>query len=300
MRMALIALGYALAACSASTQGTSEQKPAADASTGGQPAAGQPTAGQPAVAQVDECTQYGAHEACTLAAGTTGARMCDVGAQGYVWNACLPTDNCDPAVSSPCFPPGSMYGGTVVCRVTNGAWTIDRSGCNTPLVLAFDDEPVTFTNPTGAFDVTGAESAVPTDWVSSRTPWLVLDRNANGTIDDGAELFGSMTRLPDGRRATNGFMALAALDADGDGWITAKDPAFARLALWRDRDQDRTSTADELRPVAESVVALSLDYTDVPRCVAGSCEHERAAFIYRDRAGNERRGSVIDVYLSDR
>ena len=173
-------------------------------------------------------------------------------------------------------------------------------GCSTPLVLVFDDEPVTFTNPEGAFDLAGRDTLVRTDWVSSQTPWLVLDRNANGAIDDGTELFGSMTRLPDGQRATNGFQALAPLDADRDGWITASDPAFARLALWRDLDQDRVSSADELSPVAEAVSALSLSYEDVPRCSDGNCERERAELVYRDRDGNERRGSVVNVHLAER
>jgi hypothetical protein len=75
---------------------------------------------------------------------------------------------------------------------------------------------------------------------------------------------------------------------------------FARLALWRDLDQDRTSSPDELSPAAESVVALSLSYTDAPRCLGGNCEHERADFVFRDHQGNERRGSVVDVYLRHR
>ena len=74
-------------------------------------------------------------------------------------------------------------------------------------------------------------STVDNDWVGAETPWLALDRNGNGLIDDGRELFGSMTELPDGRRAPNGFAALAALDDDGDGRITARDAAFARLLV---------------------------------------------------------------------
>jgi hypothetical protein len=192
-----------------------------------------------------------------------------------------------------------MYGGSMSCRIVAGEWRYDIADCSTPLVLAFDDEPITFTNPHGAFDLSGRDALVRTDWVSSNTPWLVYDRNANGTIDDGSELFGSMTRLPGGERATNGFLALAPLDADRDGWLTANDPAFAELALWRDRDQDRASSTDELIPLAGSVVALSLNYADVPRCVAGSCEHERAELVFRDAEGNERRGSVVDVYLGE-
>jgi hypothetical protein len=195
----------------------------------------------------------------------------------------------------------AMYGGlSTSCELRNGVWSYNSIACSTPLVLAFDDEPVAFTKAPGAFDLAGRDTLVRTDWVSSDTPWLVLDRNANGIIDDGAELFGSMTRLAGGKRAANGFSALAPLDADRDGWITANDPAFAGLALWRDRDQNRVSSSDELTPASESVVALSLGYRDVPRCTDGNCERERAELVYRDGEGNERRGSVVDVYLSDR
>ena len=55
--------------------------------------------------------------------------------------------------------------------------------------------------------------------------YLALDRNRNGRIDDGSELFGP--------QSGNGFTELARLDSDGNGWIDAADPGFARLALWQ-------------------------------------------------------------------
>lgn len=277
MRSVIIALGLALGACSGGADDAAEDTAAA--------------------VQPDECSFEGTHEACTTKAGATGARSCEVAEQEHVWSACYPTTQCEPGQSLPC---GGLYGGASPCRVINGEWRFDPAGCNTPLVLAFDDEAVTFTNPSGTFDLAGSETVVATDWVSEATPWLVFDRNGNGKIDDGSELFGSMTRLPDGRRAKHGFLALAALDSDGDGWLTASDSAFGKLAVWRDANQDRASSPNELSPIADSVIALSLAFTDVPRCVAGSCERERAPFVFRDRAGHERRGSLIDVYLADR
>jgi len=291
MRIAAVSLVLFLGACSGGSGETSEDQA--------------PTHSDPHETSPDECAAFGVHETCTTASGATGARLCEVGQDGYVWSSCAPIGGCQPGQSMACFAPGSpmaaMWGGlSTSCTLVGGTWQYDPKACSTPLVLAFDDEPVTFTNPAGAFDLAGRDTLVKTDWVSSQTPWLVLDRNANGIIDDGSELFGSMTRLADGQRAMHGFLALAPLDADRDGWITARDPAFARLALWRDLDQDRVSSADELTPAGDSVVALSLAYRDVPRCSAGNCERERAELVYRDRDGNERRGSVVDVYFAER
>src|SRR2546421_12739897 len=72
-------------------------------------------------------------------------------------------------------------------------------------------------------------------WPDSRADdaFLALDRNGNGKIDDGRELFGNFTSQP-ASFAPDGFKALAAFDANGDGQITAADPVYARLLLWRD------------------------------------------------------------------
>jgi hypothetical protein len=80
-----------------------------------------------------------------------------------------------------------------------------------------------------------------TGWVNKDDALLVWDRNGNGRIDTGAELFGDFTPLPNGTLAPNGFAALAALDSNGDGVIDASDPAFAELKLWRDTSQDGVS-----------------------------------------------------------
>ena len=76
-----------------------------------------------------------------------------------------------------------------------------------------------------------------TGWVGKDDALLVWDRNANGRIDTGAELFGDFTALPNGALAPNGFAALAALDANSDGMLDARDPAFAELRLWCDACQ---------------------------------------------------------------
>ena len=66
------------------------------------------------------------------------------------------------------------------------------------------------------FDHDGDGVLTKTGWVGKDDALLVWDRNANGRIDTGAELFGDFTPLPNGTLAPNGFAALAALDSNGD------------------------------------------------------------------------------------
>lgn len=169
----------------------------------------------------------------------------------------------------------------------------------TPVVLAFSGEPVQFNTAVAAsFDLTGTMSVI-TDWPTSTTPWLALDRNGNGKIDDGGELFGSATLLPSGEAAANGFIALRELDSNLDGRVDAADDQWLRLLVWSDVNGDRVSTSNELRSAAErELVAIELVYTTDRRCDGrGNCEVERAGFIYRDGRGRELRGAAVDVHL---
>jgi VCBS repeat-containing protein len=109
------------------------------------------------------------------------------------------------------------------------------------------------------FDHDGDGVLTKTGWAGKNDALLVWDRNANGSIDTGAELFGDFTVLPNGALAPNGFAALAALDVNGDGVLDASDPAFAELKLWRDASQDGVSQNDEFITLAEAgIVSLNL------------------------------------------
>jgi len=109
------------------------------------------------------------------------------------------------------------------------------------------------------FDHDGDGVLTKSGWAGKEDALLVWDRNSNGTIDTGAELFGDFTVLPNGTLAPNGFAALAALDANGDGVIDASDPAFAELKLWRDVSKDGVSQGGEFITLAEAgIVSLNL------------------------------------------
>lgn len=175
-----------------------------------------------------------------------------------------------------------------------------RYQCTTPLVLQFEvGAPVAFAPGLASFAFTPGRP-VHGDWPRAGTPWLVRDLDGDARISSGRELFGSDTRLASGRVARHGFEALAELDANRDGVVDARDPAFASLALWSDADGDRRTGPGELEPLrARGVVALSLRFSPEARCDArGNCERERAGFDFVGADGKLARGEVIDVYLA--
>ena len=158
-------------------------------------------------------------------------------------------------------------------------------GCNTPLVVAFDAQPIEFVSTPRRFAFTPGEPVV-TDWPTAATPWIALDRDGDGAITSGLELFG------DAGGAKNGFEALAALDDNRDGVIDRDDPAFAKLLLWADSNGDRQSSRAELSPLADVVTSIPLAHEVDARCTRGNCEGERGVVHWRGGTG-----AVIDIYL---
>ena len=105
------------------------------------------------------------------------------------------------------------------------------------------------------FDTDGDGLRSATAWVGADDGLLVWDRNGNGTIDSGAELFGDETVLADGQKAADGFAALAELDSNHDGSFDFRDAPYAGLRIWRDLNQDGISQAGELKTLADSGVS---------------------------------------------
>jgi Ca2+-binding RTX toxin-like protein len=99
-------------------------------------------------------------------------------------------------------------------------------------------------------------------WANADDALLTWDRDGNGLIDNGQELFGDHTLLANGKRATDGYAALADLDTNHDGRIDKLDQHFTDLRLWQDANQDGISTADELHDLTFSgITQINLNKT---------------------------------------
>jgi ribosomal silencing factor RsfS len=105
------------------------------------------------------------------------------------------------------------------------------------------------------FDLFATGQKTSTGWVDTTDGLLSLDRNGNGTIDSGAELFGTSTVLANGQKAANGYAALKELDTNGDGKIDSKDAAYGALRVWVDGNGDGVSQQGELRTLAALNIA---------------------------------------------
>jgi len=117
-----------------------------------------------------------------------------------------------------------------------------------PLLIDLNGDGIQTTSLTSGtfFDYDGNGFAERMGWASSDDGILVLDRNNDGIINDGSELFGDQTLLSTGKRAANGFQALADLDSNADGKIDVNDISYSQLRIWQDTDSDGYSQESEL------------------------------------------------------
>ena len=145
-------------------------------------------------------------------------------------------------------------------------------GINTsPIIIDVDSSGFSLTDAANGvdFDIAVVGFAQRIAWTSqnSTNAFLVLDRNANGMIDNGAELFGNFTPQPESSNP-NGFIALTEYDktiygGNGDGKISSSDLIFTDLRLWQDANHNGISEPAELHPLLSlNVAAIELDYKE--------------------------------------
>jgi len=134
----------------------------------------------------------------------------------------------------------------------------------TPIILDLNGDGVqTLSLSQGVrFDIMAMGEKIKTGWVSAADGLLAMDRNHDGLINDGSELFGSATRLADGSSAEDGYQALAQLDSNHDGRIDKEDTAFGALGVWVDANSDAVSQSAEIHTLASlGIASLSLKTT---------------------------------------
>lgn len=163
-----------------------------------------------------------------------------------------------------------------------------RRELNDPLMLDFAGTGAGLSDLRFAFDLDadGTQDEVPVP-IGGRG-FLAFDRNDNGRIDDGRELFGPSSG--------NGFAELAALDADGNGWIDEADPAFRQLRLWQ---PDAEGKGTVLTLAEAGVGALSLARVNTPFAVRNAANETlglmRQSGIYLNENGSAGTISQIDL-----
>jgi len=145
------------------------------------------------------------------------------------------------------------------CTLGSGGrcqWNYTSCGCvcSSPIIIDVDGHGFHLTSAENgvSFDMIGDGSREQIAWTSrgSTNAFLVLDRNGNGIIDNGTELFGDHTPQPKSDHP-NGFLALAQYDraengGNEDGKIDRQDAIFKDLRLWIDSNHDGISQQSEM------------------------------------------------------
>lgn len=93
-----------------------------------------------------------------------------------------------------------------------------------PLVINLKDNPVSVSDQSFLFDIDGDGKDETIARMNSDSGFLALDKNGDGIINDGNELFGTKTG--------NGFKELSEYDSDGNGWIDESDEVYEKLKVW--------------------------------------------------------------------
>lgn len=158
---------------------------------------------------------------------------------------------------------------TVICSALLLPVQGAEAGCS-PILLDLKQNGIKLGKPGVAvkFDIDCDGHRENMQWVIANgdEAFLAMDRNGNGLIDDGSELFGVGTPLEfEGRKARDGYEALGqydleALGGNGDGKIDQQDAVWERLILWLDADANAASNSREILTLqSQSILSLGLN-----------------------------------------
>lgn len=122
-----------------------------------------------------------------------------------------------------------------------------------PLVINLDTDIAELSDQKFLFDIDGDGILDEVSKLSSGSGFLALDKNGDGKINDGSELFGT--------KSGNGFADLAAYDEDGNGWIDEDDEIFDKLLVWA-KDEHGNDKLYHLKDKGVGAICLASAATD--------------------------------------
>jgi len=155
-----------------------------------------------------------------------------------------------------------IAGASTALALGSAAAVAARFTFATPMVLDLNGDGIQTVNINDGvnFDVNNDGYAERTAWVVNSDGLLVRDINGDGQINNGGELFGSGTILPNGTKAADGYVAMRALDTNMDGLLDANDQAFGELKIWKDANGNGKTDAGELVSLTDlGIKSLSLN-----------------------------------------
>ncbi len=255
----------------------------------------------------DECASLG--EACSsYCNGSVTQSNCGPnpggGTSGQCW--CGNSSQCTCGGSSESCTLNSQCCSGLICNQIDGRCSTNESPILINLASNGWQDDLTSAEDGVLFDLNPNGRPEPIAWTKPNAPagFLALDRNGNGTIDDGTELFGNYTPMRDGTLAANGFEAINDLDrmpgpGRNDGRIDSRDQVYAQLRLWLDRNHNGISESDELLPLGQAGVnTIFTRYRESRRVDQHGNEYRYVGIAVIERNGRELPRRIYDVYLN--
>ena len=135
-------------------------------------------------------------------------------------------------------------------KIENIAEIVDLTD---PLVINLDGNIAGLSDQKFMFDIDADGEEESISYLQGGSGYLALDKNGDGVINDGSELFGT--------KSGDGFADLAEYDADGNGWIDENDPIFDKLRIWA-KDENGKDELYTLKEVGVGAICLQKAATD--------------------------------------